>query len=97
MRTVRQWAGRDRHKQRRQERFMVWLRRLHTTLFPPTRVQAEQRVIAAERALAKLREKVRLLPPEQRPAFTKQINAWTRRQAEAYRVLGDLLDNRRDR
>jgi hypothetical protein len=76
---------------------MGWLRTLLARLLPPTRAQVEHRVDVADRALAELRAHVRALPPEQRAAFAKKIQALIEEQAQARNDLNDVLDDRHDR
>jgi uncharacterized coiled-coil DUF342 family protein len=76
---------------------MAWLQKVLRRLFPKTRAQAERHMQDADRTLAELRAKVRALPPEQRAAFAKQIQALVDEQAQAHNDLSDLLDDRRDR
>ena len=76
---------------------MHWLRTLWDRLFPLTPTEARRRVNAADRALANLRAKVRVLPPEERAAFAKQIQTLIDEQAHARNDLSDALDDRHDR
>ena len=66
---------------------MQWLRQLW----------AQRRVDHIDRTLAELRAKVRALPPEERAAFAKEIQAMVEEQARARNDLSDALDDRHKR
>jgi hypothetical protein len=76
---------------------MGWFQKLLARLLPSSQAQAEHRVDAADWALADLRAHVRGLPPEQRAAFAKKIQALIDEQAQARNDLNDVLDDRHDR
>lgn len=77
---------------------MHWLRQIRALLMRAIRLPlAQQRVDRIEHTLAELRAKVRALPPEQRAAFAREIQAMIEQQAQAQRERNDALDDRESR
>jgi outer membrane murein-binding lipoprotein Lpp len=76
---------------------MHWFRRIWALLTRLSPAAAQRRVDTIDRTLAELRAKVRALPPEQRAAFAKEIQAMVDEQARARNALSDALDDRHER
>ena len=76
---------------------MNWLHRLRVHLLPVTPAGAQKRVDAVDHALAKLRTEVASLPPQERAAHAREIQALVAEQARARNILSDALDDRAER
>ena len=76
---------------------MGWLHRLRVRLLPLSSRSAQRRVEEIDRALAALRAEVEALPPEQRAARMRDVQALIAAQARARNELSDALDDRAER
>ena len=76
---------------------MHWLRQLWARLSRLGPGAAQRKVDRIDQTLAELRAKVRALPPDQRAAFAKEVQALVDEQAHARNDLSDALDDRHDR
>ena len=76
---------------------MHWLHRLRIQLFPITSAGAQKRVDDIDHALARLRAEIAALPPAERFARERDVQALIAEQAHAHNVLADTLDDRIER
>jgi hypothetical protein len=76
---------------------MGWLHRLRVRLLPLSSRSAQRRVEEIDQALAALRTKVEALPPDQRAARARDVQALIAAQARARNELSDALDDRAER
>jgi hypothetical protein len=76
---------------------MRWVHWLRTLLLPLTRARAQQRVAAADRALAARRAQIASLPAQERQAHAQEIQALMTEHAHARNDLSDALDDRAKR